>query len=133
MVLTIYYVYRQTNIMTQLILIWYQDYTMSKKPSIFATEAVKGSESIKEFLIYSENYHGGFGINMLELDGIYRFIELNEPQTVTIIGANMHGREIVAFLEYLLSRRYKPLIYELSLKRSPNFDRFVIIKLEKLV
>lgn len=106
---------------------------MSKKKSIFATEAVKVSESIKEFLIYSENYHGGFGVNMLDLDGIYGFIELNEPQTVTIIGANIHGREIVAFLEYFLSRKYKPLIYELSLKRSPKFNRVLVIKLQKLI
>ena len=106
---------------------------MSKKPSIFATEVVNVSESIKEFWIYSENYHGGFGVNMLDLDGIYGFIELNEPQTVTIIGANIHGREIVAFLEYFLSRKYKPLIYELSLKRSPKFNRVLVIKLQKLI
>ena len=106
---------------------------MSKKPSIFATEVVKVSESIKEFWIYSENYPGGFGVNMLDLDGIYGFIELNEPQTVTIIGTNIHGREIVAFLEYFLSRKYKPLIYELSLKRSPKFDRVLVIKLQKLI
>lgn len=104
---------------------------MSNKPCIFATEAVKVSESIKEFLIYSINYHGEFSVNMLDLDEIYRFIELNEPQAVIIIGDDIHGRDIIDLLEYLLSRKYKPLIYELSIKRSPK--RVMIIKLQKLV
>jgi len=105
---------------------------MSKKTSIFATEVVKVSENVKEFLIYSKGYQSGFSVNMLELDGIYHFIEVNQPQTITIIGASMHGREIVAFLEYLLSRKYKPLIYELSLKRTPKHNRVIVIKLQRL-
>ena len=106
---------------------------MSNKPCIFATEVVKVSESIKEFLIYSENHHGEFGINMLDLDGIYRFIELNKQQTVIIIGDDIHGRDIIALLEYLLSRKYKPLICELSILRSPKYNRVMIIKLQRLV
>ena len=105
---------------------------MSKKTSIFATEAVKGSENVKEFLIYAKGYQGGFSANMLEIDGIYHYIESNQPQTITIIGDGMHGREIVTFLEYFLSRKYKPLIYELSLKRTPKYNRVIVIKLQRL-
>lgn len=105
---------------------------MSKKTSIFATEAVKVSEKVKEFLIYARGYQDGFGVNMLEFEGIYHFIEANQPQKITIISASMHGKEIVAFLEYFLSRKYKPLIYELSLKRTPKHNRVIVIKLQRL-
>jgi hypothetical protein len=30
----------------------------------------------------------------------------------------MHGRELVTFLEHFMSRKYKPLLFELSLKRT---------------
>lgn len=103
-----------------------------KKTSIFATEAVKVSENVKEFLIYAKAYQGGLGVNMLDIDGIYHFIESNQPQTITIIGDGMHGREIVTFLEYFLSRKYKPLIYELSLKRTPKYNSVMVIKLQRL-
>lgn len=106
---------------------------MLAKIPIFATEVVEGSDGLKEFLIYSKNYEVMFDGNIFELEEIYRYTEARQPKTITIIGARLHGREIVTFLEYFLSRKYKLLLFELSLKRTPKNHRFIIIKLQKLV
>ena len=106
---------------------------MSAKMPIFTTEVVEISDGIKEFLIYSKDYEAAFDLNIFDLEGIYRYTEIKHPKIITIIGAGMHGREIVAFLEYFISRKYKPILFELALKGIPKNHRFIIIKLQKLV
>jgi len=44
----------------------------------------------------------------------------------------MHGRTVVSFLEYFLSRKFKPIIYELSSGyRGIAPSRTIIIKMQK--
>ena len=106
---------------------------MSSKAPVFRTEVVKVSDGIKEFLIYSKDYEGGFGAKTFDLEEIYHYTEAKWPEMITIIGAGMHGREIVAFLEYFHSRKYKLILYELSLRRTFKNHRVIIIKLHKIV
>ena len=106
---------------------------MSSKAPVFRTEVVEVSDGIKEFLIYSKDYEGGFGAKTFDLEEIYHYTEAKRPEMITIIGAGMHGREIVAFLEYFLSRKYKLILFELSFKRTFKSHRVIIIKLQKMV
>lgn len=56
------------------------------------------------------------------------------PEVITIFTANMHGRTVVSFLENFLSRKYKPVIYELSSGyRGIALTRIIIIKMQKYV
>ena len=106
---------------------------MSSKAPVFRTEVVEVSDGIKEFLIYSKDYEGGFGAKTFDLEEIHHYTEAKRPEMITIIGADMHGREIVAFLEYFLSRKYKLILFELSFKRTFKSHRVIIIKLQKMV
>lgn len=105
---------------------------MGEKISIFSTEVRQISETINEFLIYPKDYKGGSNINMFDLQGIFDYTKNLQPQRITIIGTNIHARDVVAFLEYFLSRKYKPFVYELSIKRTIKKNRYIIIKLQKL-
>ena len=106
---------------------------MSAKAPIFRVEVVEVSDVIIEFLIYSKDYEGGFGAEMLDLEEIVHYTEAKQPKMITIMGAGMHGREIVAFLEYFLSEKYKLFLFELSFKRTFKSYRVIIIKLQKMV
>ena len=106
---------------------------MSSETPIFRTEVVEVSDVIKEFLIYSKDYEGSLDAKMFDLEEIHHYTEAKRPPLITIIGSGMHGREIVAFLEYFLSRKYKLILFELSLKRTLKNHRVIIIKLQKMV
>jgi hypothetical protein len=106
---------------------------VTSKAPIFRTGVVEVSDVIIEFLIYSKDYDGGFGGKLFDLEEIYHYTEAKQPKMITIMGACMHGREIVAFLEYFLSKKYKLILFELSFKRTLKSHRVIIIKLQKMV
>jgi hypothetical protein len=106
---------------------------MREETTIFATETKQISENINEFLIYSTDYRDRTDVNIFDLKGIFNYTADLQPQMITIIAAKIHGKHIVAFLEHFLSRRYKPIIYELFSKRTMKNNRIIIIKLRKLV
>ncbi len=68
------------------------------------------------------------------LDELLKIINELRPKIIIIFTADMHGRAIVSFLEYFLSRKFKPVIYELSSgHRGITFSSIIIIKMQKNV
>jgi hypothetical protein len=68
------------------------------------------------------------------IDELLKFVNELKPEIITIFTADMHGRTIVAFLEYFLSRKFKLVLYELSSgHRGMLQSRIIIIKMQKYV
>ncbi len=68
------------------------------------------------------------------IDELLKFVIDLKPELITIFTADMHGRTIVSFLEYFLSRKFKSIIYELSLgHRGKVLSRIIVIKMQKYV
>jgi hypothetical protein len=66
------------------------------------------------------------------IDELLKIINELRPETIIIFTADMHGRTVVSFLEYFLSRKFKPVIYELSSGyRGIAPSRIIIIKMQK--
>lgn len=66
------------------------------------------------------------------IDELLKFINEVRPEAITIFTAHMHGRTIVTFLEYFLSRKFKVNIYELLLGHRDSVQpRIMIIKIQK--
>ena len=75
--------------------------------------------------IRSKSYH---------MDELLKIINELRPEIIIIFTADMHGRTVVSFLEYFLSRKFKPDIYELlSGYKGIAFSRIIIIKMQKYV
>jgi len=68
------------------------------------------------------------------IDELLKVVTYLKPEIITIFTANMHGRTIVAFLEYFLSKKFKSVVYELSsAHRGKVLLRIIIIKMQKYV
>jgi len=66
------------------------------------------------------------------IDELLKFINELKPEVITIFTAHMHGRTIVTFLEYFLSKKFKVIIYELSVgHRGSVKSGIIIIKMQK--
>ena len=69
-----------------------------------------------------------------QIDELLTIVNDLKPEMITIFTAGMHGRTIVSFLEYFLSRKFKAVIYELSSShRGKVLSRIIIIKMQKYV
>ena len=68
------------------------------------------------------------------IDELLKIINELRPEIIIIFTADMHGRAVVSFLEYNLSRKFKPVIYELSSGyRGIALSRIIITKMQKYV
>jgi hypothetical protein len=68
------------------------------------------------------------------IDELLKIVGDLKPEIITIFTADMHGRIIVSFLEYFLSKKFKSVIYELSSShRGKVLSRIIIIKMQKYV
>ena len=68
------------------------------------------------------------------IDELLKFVIDLKPELITIFTADMYGRTIVSFLEYFLSRKFKSVIYELSLvHRGKALSRIIVMKMQKSV
>ena len=68
------------------------------------------------------------------IDELLKIVNELRPEIIIIFTADMHGRAVVSFLEYFLSRKFKPVIYELSSGyRGIALSRIIIIKMQKYV
>ena len=66
------------------------------------------------------------------IDELLKIINELRPNNIIIFTADMHGKAVVSFLEYFLSRKFKPVIYELSSgSRGIILSRIIIIKMQK--
>lgn len=70
----------------------------------------------------SPDYLGSFSLN-----DFIRFIDENKPKSISLYIENMHGKTIVFVLEHLLTRKYKPSIYNYVIHKFGR-PRIIIIK-----
>lgn len=68
------------------------------------------------------------------IDELLKFVSDLKPEMITIFAADMHGRTIVSFIEYFLSKKFKSVLYEFSSShRGKVFSRIIIIKMQRYV
>ena len=68
------------------------------------------------------------------IDELLKIVNNLKPEIITIFTVDMHGRTIVAFLEYFLSKKFKSVVYELSSGHGGKvLSRIIIIKIQKYV
>jgi len=61
-------------------------------------------------------------------DSLMDIIDETKPRAITLIADNMHGKNIVLFLSYLISKKYKPFIYNFMFKHELNRARIIMIR-----
>jgi len=68
------------------------------------------------------------------IEELLKFVNELKPEMITIFTADMHGRTIVSFLEYFLSRKFRSVLYELSSgHRGMIHSRIIVIKMQKYI
>ncbi|WP_458720887.1 hypothetical protein [Candidatus Nitrosocosmicus sp. R] len=104
---------------------------------IVIVSAGTGSNQTKaqEYMVLSHHFKGDrMHSGSYRIDELLKFVIDLKPELITIFTADMHGRTIVSFLEYFLSRKFKSVIYELSSgHRGKVHSRIVVIKMQKYV
>ena len=89
----------------------------------------------QEYKVLNHQFKGDITHSGLyRIDELLKFVTDLKPELITIFTADMHGRTIVSFLEYFLSRKFKSVIYELSLgHRGKVLSRIIVIKMQKYI
>ena len=104
---------------------------------IVIVSAGTGSNQTKaqEYMVLSHHFKGDrMHSGSYRIDELLKFVIDLKPELITIFTADMHGRTIVSFLEYFLSRKFKSVIYELSSgHRGKVHSRIIVIKMQKYV
>ena len=87
----------------------------------------------QEYMVLGYHYKNNkIQSDSYRIDELLKFINELKPEVITIFTAHMHGRTIVTFLEYFLSRKFKVIIHELSLGHRRSVQSGIsIIKMQK--
>ena len=89
----------------------------------------------QEYMVLSHHFKGDrMHSGSYRIDELLKFVIDLKPELITIFTADMHGRTIVSFLEYFLSRKFISVIYEFSSGHRGNVhSRIIVIKMQKHV
>lgn len=68
--------------------------------------------------------------NLLTQSDVYKIIDSKKPSNVILVTSNMHGKEVVGLLGYFMSKRYKPVIFDLTIKNSNSRTSTMVIKFQ---
>ncbi len=61
-------------------------------------------------------------------DSLINIIDEDKPHTITVIVNNMHGKTVVLFLSCLMSKKYKPSLYNFMFKYIFHQERIIAIR-----
>ncbi len=82
-----------------------------------AQETFKPNDTQKFSIVPS--FHEGMGSsNPCSFYDLVRLVDDHKPEKVILCTFNMHGKTIVSLLEFLLSKKYKPQIYDFIFHRT---------------
>ena len=61
-------------------------------------------------------------------ESLMNVIEGSKPQEITVIINNMYGKTAILFLSYLMSKKYKPFLYNFMFKHIFHQTRIIAIR-----
>lgn len=100
------------------------------------SESTNSNQGDTEKYLVLSHHHRWEKINSKSycMDELLKIVNELRPEIIIIFTGDMHGRAVVSFLEYFLSRKFKPVIYELSSGyRGIALSRIIVIKMQKYV
>jgi len=108
---------------------------MNDEITIVLASTNSNQAKAEEYKVLSHHFRGDkIHSGSYRIDELLKIVNDLKPRMITIFTADMHGRTIVSFLEYFLSRKFKSVIYELSSNhREAVISRTIIIKMQKYV
>lgn len=101
-----------------------------KNLTIFADDLRPDPKQISQYCIYNEADSSILSLSKHSFSEIFQIIDETQPSNIILCTANMHGKEIVSFLEHLLLKKYKPSISDIVLRNPYNPIRIIIIKFQ---
>lgn len=101
-----------------------------KDLTIYASSIEQGTTGFTQFSISEAQTNTINILNSLSLPDIYKIVQTKQPSNVILITSNMHGKEIVGLLEYFLSNRYKPIIFDIIIRNSNMRTKIMVIKFQ---
>ena len=89
----------------------------------------------QEYMVLSHHFRGNnIHSGSFKIEELLKFVNELKPEMIIIFTADMHGRTIVSFLEYFLSRKFRSVLYELSSgHRGMIHSRIIVIKMQKYI
>lgn len=88
----------------------------------------------QEYKVLSHQFRDDAHSSSYRIDEVLKIVSDLKPEMITIFAADMHGRTIVSFIEYFLSKKFKSVLYEFSSSsRGKFFSRIIIIKMQRYV
>jgi recombinational DNA repair protein RecR len=108
---------------------------MNDEITIISESTNPNQGDTEKYLVLSNHYRWEkINLKSYCIDELLKIVNELRPEIIMIFTADMHGRAVVSFLEYFLSRKFKPVIYELlSGYRGIAISRITIIKMQKYV
>lgn len=88
---------------------------MNDEITIVSAGLSSNQTKVQEYMVLSHHFRGNkIHSGSFRIEELLKFINELKPEMITIFTADMHGRTIVSFLEYFLSRKFRSILYELS-------------------
>lgn len=103
-----------------------------KNLTIFVDDLRPDPNQRSQYCISNESDSSILGLSKHSFSEIFQIIDETQPYNIILCTANMHGKEIVSFLEHLLSKKYKPNISDIVLQNPYNRIRIIMIKFQKI-
>jgi hypothetical protein len=86
---------------------------MNDEITIVSADPNSNKTQVKEYRVLSHHFKGNkIHSGSFRIDELLKFVNELEPEMITIFTADMHGKTIVSFLEYFLSRKFKSVLYD---------------------
>lgn len=111
---------------------------LNKKLTIFQSSNKTSSTNVKKnyFNIILEGwvnrYKNNYS-NIEDLEDLIKIIDNMDPDLIILFGDNLHANTIVSFLKKIMSKKYKPFIYQLSIKHDFVQTKSIVIKFVKMI
>ena len=88
---------------------------MNDEITIVSAGLSSNQTKAQEYMVLSHHFRGNkIHSGSFRIEELLKFINELKPEMITIFTADTHGRTIVSFLEYFLSRKFRSVLYELS-------------------
>ena len=108
---------------------------MNDEITIVSASPSSNQTKAQEYMVLSHHFRGNnIHSGSFKIEELLKFVNELKPEMITIFTADMHGRTIVSFLEYFLSRKFRSVLYELSSgHREMIHSRIIVIKMQKYI
>src|SRR6476619_5243347 len=108
---------------------------MNDEITIVSAGSSSNQTKAQEYMVLSHHFRGNkIHSGSFRIEELLKFVNELKPEMITIFTADMHGRTIVSFLEYFLSRKFRSVLYELSSgHRGMIHSRIIVIKMQKYI